>query len=488
MREPVWARRRARVFLGVILVYVAVIGLLLARVAGELDPRYRESAEESLVDTANLLATLLERSAYQGVIETDELARTLEHLGRRNVAAQIFGILKTAVRLRVYVTDRSGIVLFDSAGTDVGADYSAWRDVALTLQDSYGARTTLANRADPDSGVMYVAAPIRERAADGTEQIIGVVSVGKPFAAFDPFIVNARQRLFLFGAISAAAFALLLVAVTLWLIRPFGLAQELWRAVAASGTRRPHQVGRRVRHALRNAFADIRDALSGRSYVEEYVQTLTHELKSPLAAIRGAAELLGEPMAPEARARFTRNVVEQAGRAQDLIDRMLELSALERRAALDRVEPVALAPLADAVRDELAALAAQRRVEVRIAVDPQARAAGDPFLLHRAVSNLVRNALEFSAAGQAVEIDAHLGADQVELVVRDRGPGLPPYARERVFERFFSLARPDSGRRGTGLGLAFVREIAALHGGKARLSDRDGGGTTATLILPRAVA
>jgi len=478
------ASRGARVFAGLVLVYLAAIALLLARVAGDLDPRYRESAEESLVDTANLLATLLERSAYQGVIQTDELARTLDQLGSRTVNARIFGIDKTGVQLHVYVTDAAGIVRFDSAGRDLGADYSSWRDVSLTLQGAYGARTSLADHADPGSAVMYVGAPIRERSGAGTDQIIGMVGVGKPFAAFSPFIVNARHRLIQFGAISAAGFALLIVAAALWLVRPIGLPQQLWRALAGTRPRTVRQAGRRLRLALRNAFADLRDALAGRSYVEDYVQTLTHELKSPLAAIRGAAELLAEPMADASRARFTANILEQANRAQDLVERLLELSGIERRATPDRVEPVPLEALADAVCAELAAVAAARGVGLRLAIEPSASAAGDPFLLHRALSNLVLNAIEFSPRGGTVDIGARQLPRQVELQVGDRGPGLPPFAEARVFERFFSLARPDTGRKGTGLGLAFVREIATLHGGTAQLANRPGGGAIATLRLP----
>ena len=102
--------RRTRVFVGIFAVYLAAVGFLLYRVAADLDPRYRESAEESLVDTANLLATLLERSAYNGIIITEELERTLAHLKRRPIYARIFDIEKTQVDLHVYVTDRNGIV------------------------------------------------------------------------------------------------------------------------------------------------------------------------------------------------------------------------------------------------------------------------------------------------------------------------------------------------------------------------------------------
>ena len=93
---------------------------------------------------------------------------------------------------------------------------------------------------------------------------------------------------------------------------------------------------------FRVAFNDMRDALAGRSYVDEYVATLTHEIKSPLAAIRGAAELLREPVPEDARIRFTRNIEEQVARAQDLVDRMLELSSLERRGVLGQREPVSV--------------------------------------------------------------------------------------------------------------------------------------------------
>jgi two-component system sensor histidine kinase CreC len=471
--------KRSRVFLGVIIVYVAAVAFLLYRVGADLDPRYRESAEDSLVDTANLLATLLERQAYSGVIQTDELDRTLQHLGKRTLNARIFNVEKTRVDLHVYVTDANGIVLFDSAGRDVGQDFRGWRDVGRTLSGDYGARTTLADPADPASAVMYVGAPIRERAQpDGPDAIVGMVSVGKPIAAFSPFIANAREKLAIVGFLAVAAFALLLLLVTVWLVRPFGLVTDLWRAVRRPGGASPFAV-------VRTAFSDMRDALAGKSYVDEYVAALTHEIKSPLAAIRGAGELLREPLPEDARLRFAGNIAEQVDRAQDLVERMLELSALERRRGLGPVEPVALAALADGVRQEMAPLAAQRDVELFIDVDPGAQVLGDRFLLQRALANLVKNAVEFSPREATVTVDAHERRGQIELTVRDHGPGLPEFAHDRVFEKFFSLPRPDSGRKSTGLGLAFVREVAALHGGSVRLANHADGGAVATLTLPR---
>jgi two-component system sensor histidine kinase CreC len=227
------------------------------------------------------------------------------------------------------------------------------------------------------------------------------------------------------------------------------------------------------------------DALAGKSYVDEYVAALTHEIKSPLAAIRGAAELLREPLPEDARNRFAGNIEEQVRRAQDLVERMLELSGLERRRALQHRERVLLAPLADAVREEMAPLATRRDVELFIDIDPELAVAGDRFLLQRALANLVLNAIEFSPREATVTVDAHDVRGRIEITVRDHGPGLPAYAQDRIFEKFFSLPRPDTGRKGTGLGLAFVREVATLHGGGARLANHHEGGAIATLVLPR---
>jgi len=482
--------RRTRIFLGIFIVYLAAVAALLYRLAADLDPRYRESAEESLVDTANLLATLLERGTYQGIIPTEELERTLRHLQQRPVYARIFGIEKTSVDLHVYVTDADGFVLYDSRGRDVGRDYMAWRDVYLTLRGQYGARTTLVDPKDPRSAVMYVGAAIRERGSGFTkeagEDIVGMVAVGKPISAFSPFIANARARLLAFGAVAAGSFALLVLLLVFWLVRPFGLLIDLWRAFradAASGG--SIRFGRRLIAAVRTAFAEARDTIAGRSYVEQYVQTLAHELKSPLAAIRGASELLREPMPEEARARFAHNIEDQVARAQDLIDRLLELSALERSGALERVERIEVARLVETVREEVMPAATARSIAVVAAVEPELSVVGDAFLLQRALSNLVRNAIEFAPGGTQVEIRARAARGNVELTVRDRGPGLPEYARTRVFERFFSLPRPATGKRSTGLGLAFVREVAQLHGGTSRIANHPEGGAVATISLPR---
>jgi two-component system sensor histidine kinase CreC len=233
---------------------------------------------------------------------------------------------------------------------------------------------------------------------------------------------------------------------------------------------------------LHDAFDEMRDALAGRNYVADYVQTLTHELKSPLSAIRGAAELLNDPAMPaEERRRFLANITNETQRIQQVVDRMMELTALEARRALDRVQDVSLR----AVASEVVQSAGSGR-DVRVMLDDgdDAVVQGDPFLLRLALTNLVENAIDFSPRGGLVRVSIQRNGDVAHLSVADQGPGVPDYARDKVFEKFYSLARPGTHRKSTGLGLSFVQRIAALHRGRARLANDAAGGAVATLSLP----
>ena len=117
-------------------------------------------------------------------------------------------------------------------------------------------------------------------------------------------------------------------------------------------------------------------------------------------------------------------------------------------------------------------------------IDVSCSVEGERFLLQQAISNLLDNAIEFSPPGAVIEISASREQEGWSLGIRDYGPGVPEYARERLFERFYSTPRPDSGRKSTGLGLSLVREVALLHGGDIVVENHPGGGTLARLILP----
>lgn len=474
--------KRNRIFAGILLVYAAGLAFLLYSVVADIDPRYRESAEDSLVESSQLLASLVEQDIKGGAIDTSRLQPVFQSLYSRRFNAQIYSVTKKRVELRAYVTDRSGRVLFDSMGQMAGADFSQWRDVSRTLRGEYGARATRDVEDDPRSSVMYVGAPIR-----WNNEIIGVATVGRPEQSFNQFVQAAREKTMYVGLLSVLGVLLLASIVLVWLARPFGLIADYVRYVRTQRSLSLPRLGRRALGALGAAYDEMRDALAGRNYVADYVQTLTHEVKSPLSAIRGAAELLQEPhMDGAQRQRFLGNITRETGRIQEMVDRMMELTALETRRALDSVQPIALKPLLEDIAGAAQDAAAPRGIRLSVDAPEDATVEGDAFLLRRAVSNLLDNAIDFSPDGGEVSLSLLRKRRVARIQVRDRGPGIPDYAQEKVFEKFYSLARPHSQKKSTGLGLAFVREIASLHRGRIELANAPEGGALATLSLPLA--
>jgi len=472
-----------RLLLGTLAI-AALAAVLLAQVfVAQVKPGVRQAQEDTLVDTANVLAELATDDLLAGTMADGRFAQRVRGLRERDPGAEIWGFAKRATNYRVYVTDARGIVVFDSAGRDLGADYSRWNDVHRTLRGEYGARSTAEDPADPDATVMHVAAPIR----DASGAIAGSLTVAKPNRAIAPFIERSQRTVLWWGLVLVGAALLMGAAEAAWLTRQLGaLRRYAQRVTAGERAALPRTAGEFAE--LGAALETMRTRLEGKQYVENYVHALTHEMKSPLAAIRASAELLETPLAPADQARFAGSIRSQAERLASMIDRMLALAALEHRRALESPRPVDLAALLQAVLDDNAGRLAARGQRLDLHVDDGLAVQGDEFLLRQAIDNLVDNAADFAPADSVIALHAVRDGDQACITVRDRGPGIPEFARERLFERFYSLPRPDGGHRSSGLGLSFVAQVADLHGGRAGVGNHPEGGALASLWLPLAVS
>ncbi|GAB2500706.1 two-component system sensor histidine kinase CreC [Pseudoxanthomonas sangjuensis] len=476
-----------RLGLRLVLGFFLIVGLaafFVMRVfVNEVKPGVRQSIESTLVDTANLLAELAADDMESGHIADGRFAARVAKAQRRDPDAQIWQFRKRGIDFRVTVTDTHGTVVFDSEGRDVGRDNSRWNDVLRTLRGEYGARSSPESPGDDIRTVMHVAAPIRDDAG----RLIGVLSVAQPNAAFEPFIAASQRNIMLRGAWLIGLSALIGLLVTVWLMLRINRLTDYAHAVSVGAPAPPPPQGRDQIGQLGRALEAMRVKLEGKAYVEQYVQSLTHEMKSPLAAIRGAAELLQEPMPEADRLRFLQNISTQEQRLTETIDKLLALAEVEQHGWLQKRERIDVAALLAQVAEAEAAQIETRGLRLSLRMpEPPLAVEGDPFLLRQALSNLLDNAIAFSPPGGTVELAAARDGGDVAIAVRDRGPGVPDFARERIFERFYSLARPDTGLRSSGLGLPFVREVARLHGGSASLRNRDDGGTEAVLRLPPA--
>lgn len=169
-----------------------------------------------------------------------------------------------------------------------------------------------------------------------------------------------------------------------------------------------------------------------------------------------------------------------------IVDKLLLLASVESKRSIHDVEQLDMVELIDDIEKSLSPLLHEKNLILETNGDKKAAFEGDFFLIRQAVVNLVKNAIDFSPAGDNItlEISKSNDADSVMLIVSDNGPGIPDYAHDKVFDRFYSLKRPDSGKKSSGLGLSLVKEVALLHHGKIELMNGDEKGAVATLTLP----
>ncbi len=479
--------RLTRITLAIIaLIIAAGFNLLVRKQIADVEPQLFQATEEAMVDAANILATLAEKGFTDGGFNGGRFAYAMDKVHDRVLDATIHNHRKTVVGMDFYVTDAQGIVLYDSAHPDrVGKDLSKENDVYLTLRGKYGARSSRLDEEDDTSSVLHVAAPIGDAA-----QPLGVLTVYKAQADVYPIIRRRISEIWWGTGLVGGGILFCVGVVFIWQYRPISRLTEYARKIER-GERTPLPylgLGKEV-NTLAHALESMREALEGRRFAERYVQTVTHEMKSPLAAIRGAAELLEEDfdsMPEEDKRRFLENIRAETLRADRLLTRLLELSALEGKTTLENTEVIDLREIVRSAVGQAEAMAGLAKVKLSLEQDDEPlEVRGDAFILRAAVTNLLENAVDFSPAGGSVIIGLESGGGFHRVTVSDNGCGIPDYARERVFERFFSLRHLNAGRKGTGLGLTLVKEAAELHLGSVSLEAREGGGTRAVLVLPQ---
>lgn len=466
----------------IFLAFFMVIGLgaylFFSSFMTELKPGIRQASEESLVDTANLLAEIASNEINNGFNRHGVFAAAVQRFQQRELNAQIWSHIKHKSELQIYITDGSGRVIYDSENKNLGSDYSQWNDVYKTLAGQYGARSSLAEPNNPLSSVMHVAAPIY-----GNKQIMGVLTVKKPNLSVEPFLHAAQQNLTRKGFF-ILLFALLVgLLLSLWLSKSIRQLAHYANSVKRGGDIQPPQVYGTELSQLASAMSSMKARLDGTHYVEQYIHTLTHQLKTPIASIKGASELLTEKMSTEQQQRFISNIHDESKKLQLIVQHMLSLAEIENRGSLNQVQTIPVHDLITRIINSFSSAVKNKAIEITLTANPDIKIIGEAFLIEQALFNLIDNAISFSPEHANITIDAKQQEKMLIISIADEGKGIPDYALPHIFERFYSLPRSTEKQKSTGLGLCFVKEIARLHGGNIELHNKEPHGVVAVLNL-----
>lgn len=291
-------------------------------------------------------------------------------------------------------------------------------------------------------------------------------------------------------AVLAAAAAGLALCHGAWrsLVRPIANLQETARLLLSSGASaraRPSGV-----RELRN-MADLLNRLAYRLQNLEIVYTdfvanASHELRSPVSNIRITSEVLerrAERLGDDASKLF-HVIIAETERLEQVIDELMELSAIESGALVLDEKPFAMRELLEELIGNLQPRIDQKGLTVGVLADPELDVVGDRDRLARAVRNLVDNAIKFTPEGGQIVVSARKASECITIEVTDTGDGIPSGEIPRLFERFY---RADKARRregGTGIGLPIVMSIVEAHGGSVEVHSEEGSGSRFRIKLP----
>lgn len=377
---------------------------------------------------------------------------------------------------------------------------SAWEKRIRILDEKFAYRLALAERrqldlpeallAQVDAGhiaihrngeIMYYA--LRQ---SGLVLVLGPLSPShNPELQAPGLPLEMRIRLLTWSVIG------LLFAVALWFwVRPIWRDLEALRQTArALGE---GDLDARSPGAQSKLFAPLADTLDGMAeQIQRLIATqkelssaISHELRTPIARLRFASEMMSETDAPEERRRLSAMMENDLDELDNLIDSSLTYARFERETPLLNLSAVDFAEwLADQV-DNLRILGPKLELDLDLSrLPPGLRVALDRRVMPHAVSNLLRNAIKYATA--RIQVSAELADGHIQVHVDDDGIGIPAEERERIFSAFTRLDRSrDRATGGYGLGLAITRRVMELHGGTASVSDSPLGGARFTLAWP----
>lgn len=455
--------------------------MLYQYLTDDLEDQTFQATEECLIDTAHILTGIIEADIKDNNLQIDHLKSALKKAHNHEFTATVFKLVKTQVGTHVYVTNEKGIVIYDSTNKHTGKDMSKYNDVYKANQDQYAARSSRENEHDANSSILYIGVPIKHNG-----EIIGTLTTYKAQQDVRPFITSRRKWITLSVTMIAVGIIVFTIAVFTWIFRPIGKLTQYAHAITRGERPITPKLGRgREVNTLGSALKEMRESLDGKSYVENYTQILTHELKSPLAAIRGSSELLQEDMPLEQRKKFLTNIQNETNRSQRIIGGLLKLSHLEAQSQLLKRTDINLLSLAKQLHESHVNRLETKNLLLEINIPSDISIQGDTNLLQAALANLLENAIHFSPENDSILLSAISVNNKTIITLSDNGPGIPDYALPRVFERFYSISKPNTSQKSSGLGLSFVKEIIELHQGTIQLTNNPppNSGTTATITI-----
>ncbi len=338
------------------------------------------------------------------------------------------------------------------------------------------------------------AAPVEEPVVPvGVATVLSVLRSSAVLVDDSDVVLKASAPAYAMGLVRGTSLASAELADLVRQVRRDGQIRETELLMSRTGVPARHVTARVAPLGARLVLALVEDRTRERrveAVRRDFVANVSHELKTPVGAIRLLAEAVHDAAEdPEAVKRFSDRMLTESDRLSRLVQQVIELSRLQGDEPLDAPIPVEVDEVIKIAVDTSAIDADAKRISVVTGGTPHLEVFGNEEQVTAAVANLVANAVSYSDCDATVLVSTKSEDDMVEISVVDQGIGIPAGEIDRIFERFY---RVDPARHrstgGTGLGLSIVKHVAATHGGDVRVWSVEGQGSTFTLTLPRHIS
>ncbi|HAK46027.1 MAG TPA: histidine kinase [Spirochaeta sp.] len=351
------------------------------------------------------------------------------------------------------------------------------REVAAALDGRYGAATRFSSGGQRSINV-YSAIPVYK--SDTEHAVVGAVLVSRSTYQILNYLYELRLdiiRIFLIFLVLSVALSFgLAMSLTVPVVR---LKNEAGSILDESGNFRNHFTGFRrgdeigeLSRSLTRLSSDLENKME---FIDKFTSDMLHELKNPLSAIKSSAEMALK--SETGRPQLLHRLLEEEKRMERLLGELREISSLENRFENEKKEDVNLSVVLPVI------LSRYQTVEFSDHSGGNCSLRINPDRLVQAVSNPVDNAISFSPDGEMVTVSLYCGADELSIVIEDRGPGIPSGSEKQIFDRFYSDRPEDEQTSHSGLGLAIVKSIAGYYGGRCSIENQPRGGCRFSLVF-----
>ena len=463
---------RWKLALSYIVVSLVPLVIFYTMALASVEDHYVGERQSRLMQQATFVAGILTNANYLDL---------LDQPAAMNMQNERLNILSRDGSYRIVVFDNRFMVVRDTNMLQTGNTVIMPEVVtALTDRDITGI-----NHDPEDGAVVYAAAAI----FDDEGERVGVVLLAIGAADIFESLEDIRQQLFLYTLLAGLFVCVLVFFASQLLLDPLkGILRVVQRMAEGHLNQRINVSGRDEYSQLGTAFNDMSEKLEQVEKArEEFVSNVSHELKTPLSAMKVLAEsiLLQEDTPIETHREFLQDITSEVDRMTTIVNDLLELVKLDRREHGFHAVSIELNQLVDDILKRMSPLAEQKRIALLYEEVRQVTLDADEVKLSLAISNIVENGIKYTPGGGTVKVIVDADHHNAYITIHDTGIGIPEEEQSKVFNRFYRVDKTrDRGTGGTGLGLAISHGAILLHNGSLRLTSKPDEGSVFVIRLP----